>query len=53
MLEGMIDTDTTFTLWLLLDADGNARPPRVTSVWEIFNLMEINDKMYGYACLQG
>ncbi len=44
MLEGLIDADTTFTLCLLLDADGNARPPMVKSVWEILNLMEINDK---------
>ncbi len=44
MLEGLIDADTTFTLSLLPDADGNARPPMVKSIWEIFNLMEINDK---------
>jgi hypothetical protein len=44
MLEGLIDADTTFTLCLLPDADGNERPPRVKTVWEIFNLMEINDK---------
>jgi hypothetical protein len=44
MLEGLIDTDTTFTLCLLLDADGNERPPTVKSKREIFNLMEINDK---------
>ncbi len=39
MLEGSIDADTTFTLCLLLDEDGNERPPR-----KIFNLMEINNK---------
>jgi hypothetical protein len=44
MLEGLIDADTTFTLCLLLDTDGNEKPPTVKSVREIFNLMEINDK---------
>jgi hypothetical protein len=44
LLEGLIDADTTFTLHLLSDADGKARPPRSTSVREIFSLMEINDK---------
>jgi hypothetical protein len=44
LLEGLIDADTTFTLCLLPDADGKARPPTITSVWEIFSLMEINDK---------
>ncbi len=44
LLEGLIDADTTFTICLLLDADGKARPPRATSVREIFSLMEINDK---------
>jgi hypothetical protein len=43
MLEGLINADTTFTLCLLPDADGKARPPTSTSVWEIFSLMEIND----------
>ncbi len=44
MLEGLIDADTNFTLCLLPDADGNSRPPMVKSIWEIFNIMEINDK---------
>ncbi len=44
MLERLIDTDTTFTLRLLPDADGNERPPTVKSVREIFNLMKINAK---------
>ncbi len=43
-LEGLIDADTTFTLCLLPDADGKARPLRSTSLREIFSLMEINDK---------
>ncbi len=44
LLEGLINADTTFTLCLLPDADGKARPPTTTSVREIFSLMEINDK---------
>jgi hypothetical protein len=44
LLEGLIDADTTFTLRLLPDADGKARPPTSTSVREIFSIMEINDK---------
>jgi hypothetical protein len=44
LLEGLLDTDTTFTLCLLPDADGKTRPPTTTSVWEIFSLMEINNK---------
>ena len=32
LLEGLIDTDTTFTFRLLPDADGKARPPTTTSV---------------------
>ncbi len=44
MLEGLINSDTTFTLCLLPDADGKARPPTSTSVWEISSLMEINNK---------
>ncbi len=44
MLEGLIDADTTFTLRLLPDADRKARPPTSTSRWEIFSLMEINNK---------
>ncbi len=44
MLEGLINADTTLTLCLLPDADGMARPPTSTSVWEIFSLMEINGK---------
>jgi hypothetical protein len=37
LLEGLIDADTTFTLRLLPDADGKARPPTSTSIQEIFN----------------
>jgi hypothetical protein len=44
LLEGLIDADTTFTLCLLPDAEGKARPPTSTSVQGIFNLIEINDK---------
>ncbi len=44
LLEGLINADTTFTLCLLPDAEGNARPPTTTSVRGIFRLMEINDK---------
>jgi hypothetical protein len=44
LLKGLIDEDTTFTLHLLLDADGKARPPTATSVREIFSLVEINYK---------
>ncbi len=44
LLAGLINADTTFTLCLLLDADGKARPPTATSVREIFSLMEINNK---------
>jgi hypothetical protein len=43
-LEGLINADTTFTLCLLPDADGKARPPTSTSVREIVSLMEIHDK---------
>ncbi len=53
LLEGLIDADTTFTLCLLPDADGNARPPTSTSVREIFSLMEINDKKVWICCQQG
>ena len=44
MLEGLINAGTTFTLRLLPDADRKARPPTSTSIWEIFSLMEINNK---------
>jgi hypothetical protein len=44
LLEGLIDAGTTFTLHLLPDADKKARPPTSTSIWEIFSLMDINDK---------
>ena len=44
LLEGLIDVDTTFSIWLLLDAEGKARPSTITSVQEIFRLMELNDK---------
>jgi hypothetical protein len=44
LLEGLINSDTTFTLGLLPDANGKARPPTSTSVQEIFSLMEINSK---------
>lgn len=41
MLEGLIDVDTSFSLRLLPDADGNARDATSISIREIFNLMEI------------
>jgi len=41
MLEGLIDVDTSFSLRLLPDAEGNAREATTTSIREIFNLMEI------------
>ena len=41
MLEGLIDADTSFSLRLLPDAEGNARDATITSVREIFDLMEI------------
>ena len=40
LLEGLINVDTTFSLRLLLDAEGKAREAAVTSVREIFSLME-------------
>jgi hypothetical protein len=44
LLEGLINIDTSFTLRLLLDAEGKARSPLITSVRDIFNLMELNYK---------
>jgi hypothetical protein len=44
LLEGLIDVDTTFSLWLLLDAEGKTRPPTTTPVQDILSLMEINNK---------
>ena len=41
MLEGLIDADTSFSLRLLPDAEGNARDATTTSIREIFNIMEI------------
>jgi len=41
LLDGLIDVDTSFSLRLLPDADGNSREPTTTSIREIFNLMEI------------
>jgi hypothetical protein len=41
LLEGLTDADTTFSLRLLLDAEGKAREATVTLVREIFSLMEI------------
>jgi hypothetical protein len=41
LLEGLIDADTTFSLRLLLDAEGKARDAMVTMVREISSLMEI------------
>ena len=41
LLEGLIDANTTFSLRLLLDAEGKAREATVTLVREIFSLMEI------------
>ena len=40
MLDGLIDADTSFSLRLLPDAEGNAREPTTTTIREIFNLME-------------
>ncbi len=40
LLEGLINADTTFTLRLLPDAEGKAKDATVTSVREIFSLME-------------
>ncbi len=44
LLEGLINIDTSFTLRLLLNADGKAQPPTILSVRDIFNLMEQNNK---------
>ena len=41
LLEGLIDADTSFSLCLLTDAEGKARDATITSVREIFSLMEI------------
>jgi hypothetical protein len=41
LLEGLINADTTFSLRLLPDAEGKARDATVTSVREIFSLIEI------------
>jgi hypothetical protein len=41
LLESLIDADTTFSLCLLPDAEGKAREATLTSVREIFSLMEI------------
>jgi hypothetical protein len=53
LLERLIDADTTFTLCLLPDADGKARPPTSTSVREIFSLVEINNKKVWICCQLG
>ena len=44
LLEGLINIDTSFTLRLLPDAEGKVQSPMITSVWDIFNLMELNNK---------
>jgi hypothetical protein len=44
LLDGVIDIDTNFTLRLLPDAEGKVRSPMISSVWGIFNLMELNNK---------
>jgi hypothetical protein len=41
LLEGLINTDTTFSLCLLPDAEGKARDATVTLLREIFSLLEI------------
>ncbi len=44
LLEGLIDINTSFTLRLLPDAEGKARSPTITYVWDIFNLTKLNNK---------
>ena len=53
LLEGLINIDTSFTLRLLPDAEGKARSPTITSVWDIFNLMELNNKKVWICVLTG
>jgi hypothetical protein len=43
-IKGMIDINTTFDLRLLPGADGKKRPPKKTSVKEIFSMMEHKGK---------
>ena len=50
LLEGLINMDTSFTLGLLSDVEGMARSPTISSVWHIFNLMELNNKK-GWTCV--
>ncbi len=52
-IDGMIDIDTSFTLWLLPGVDGKPRPPTTTSVREVFSLMEINEKKVWIYLLTG
>ena len=44
LLEGLINVNTSFTLQLLPDVEGKAQPPTTSSVRDIFNLMELNNK---------
>ncbi len=44
LLEGLMNINTSFMLRLLLDAEGKARSPKIMSVQDIFNLMELNNK---------
>ncbi len=53
LIKGMIDVDTSFTLWLLPGAVGKPRPPTQTSVREVFSLMEINEKKVWICLLTG
>jgi hypothetical protein len=49
-IKGMIDINRTFNLRLLPGADKKQRPPTKTSVKDIFNTMEHNEKKRcGYA----
>ncbi len=53
LIDGLIDTDTSFTLRLLPGADGKPQPPTTTSVREVFSLMEINKKKVWICLLTG
>ena len=44
LLEGLLNINTSFMLRLLPDAEGKAGSPTITSVWGIFNLMELHNK---------
>ena len=53
LLEGLININTSFTLRLLPDAEGKTRSPMITSVRDIFNLMEQNNKKVWICVLTG